>query len=82
MSWRAVPDHGTSKTIIIATWNIQGRLNGGLEAEWRALWSVGVDIAILQERNLTRRIYTRLMAGYQFAAINVPSYPQGGLQFV
>ena len=68
-----------SETLSVATWNIRSGRNGGLESACRALDSLGVDVAVLQETKLTGGIYTRLSSGYSIVATDAPSSHQGGI---
>ncbi|KAL7524510.1 hypothetical protein ACHAXR_000605 [Thalassiosira sp. AJA248-18] len=68
-----------SGTFSVATWNIRSGRNGGLEPACRAMSSLGVDIAFLQEAKLTRGIHTRFSSGYSIVATDAPSAHQGGV---
>ena len=68
-----------SGTFSIATWNIRNGRNGGLESACRALDSLGVDLALLQETKLTGGIHTRFSSGYTIVASDAPSAHQGGI---
>jgi len=61
------------------SWNIQSGRNGGLDSACRALESLGVDIAVLQETKLTGGVHTRASHGYSIAASNAKSAHQGGI---
>ena len=63
----------------VAAWNIQCGRNGGLESACRALVSLDVDIAILQETKLTNNVYARRSSGYSIIASDAPSASQGGV---
>ena len=66
-------------TFFVATWTIRNGRNGGLESACRALDSLNVDIALLQETKLTRQIYSRSSSGYSITASNAPSARKGGI---
>ena len=67
----------------LATWNIRsgrpGGPLGGMEAAARALDSLNVDIAVLQETKVTGGVYTRNTSGYKVFSTNAPSPRQGGV---
>ncbi|KAL7523611.1 hypothetical protein ACHAXR_001156, partial [Thalassiosira sp. AJA248-18] len=52
---------------------------GGLESACRALDSLGVDVALLQETKLTNSVYTRRSFDYSIVASDAPSAHQGGV---
>jgi len=70
---------GTTPTFSVATWNIRNGRNGGIESACRALGSLNVDIAVLQETKLTNGIYTRNSSGYSIVASDAPSKQKGGI---
>ena len=69
----------TKPTFSVATWNIRSGRNGGLESACRALESLNVDIAFLQETKLTNGIHTRNSSGYSIVASEAPSKHKGGI---
>ena len=66
-------------TFTFATWNIRCGQNRGFERVLRALESMYVDIAILTESELTKKVYTDDGYGYQVFVTNAVSAHQGGL---
>ena len=75
----ARPRPGRSGTFTVATWNIRSGRNGGLESAARALESLGVDIAVLQETKLTGKKHTRFTSGYHIIASEAESAQKGGI---
>ena len=58
---------------LIGTYNIRNARNGGLEAALRGMEQANLNMGILQETNITDRVYTRASAGYRIVATDAPS---------
>ena len=68
-----------SETFSVCSWNIRNGRKGGIESACRALSSLNVDIALLQETKLTNGAYTRNSSGYSVVASDAPSSKKGGI---
>ena len=66
----------------LGSWNIRCGRIGGLESSCRALNSLDVDIAFLQEAKLTDRKYARRSFGYSIVASEASSPSLGGVALV
>ena len=79
---RASSQPDDSGTFTVASWNICNGRNGGLESTVRAMGSLGVDFAFLQETKLTDGIYSRNTGRYSVLATRACSRSQGGVALV
>ena len=71
---------GGSGTINIATWNIRCGLSEALHSTGRALESLNVDFAFIQETKITDGIYpSRTEGGYNVISTNGFSSSKGGV---
>jgi hypothetical protein len=68
-----------SGSIVLASFNIRSRHNGGIEAALRAMDQLGVDIGFLLETKLTGGIYTWHSSGYNVLALNAMLSSSGGI---
>ena len=71
-----------SGTIAVATWNVRSGRRGGMESACRALASLAVDIALLQETKLTGGIHTKFSSGYSIFATDAADCRNGGVALV
>ena len=58
--------------IVFGTYNICNGRKGGLEAVLRGISQANMDLGILQETNVTGRVYTRRSSGYSVIATDAP----------
>ena len=71
---------GSCKTINITTWNIQCGRREALHLTGRALESLNVDFAFIQETKITDGIYpSRTEGGYNVISTNGFSSSKGGV---
>ena len=68
-----------SRSVVLASFNIQSGHNGGLESALRAMDNLGVELGFLVETKLTAGIYTRFSSGYSVLTSEAPSAWQGGI---
>ena len=73
---------GSGTHISIANWNIRDGRGGGLESATRALRSMNVNIAVVQEEKLLGGMHNRLLLGYAVMVIDVRNTRFGGFAFL
>ena len=79
----APPRTGGCGTIKVASWNVRSARKTALQAIGRALESLEVDFAVLQETKLTGKYSRRLAhSGYKVQATKAFSASKGGVALV
>ena len=63
-------------------YNIRNGWNGGLESALLGMDQANIDLGVLQEANLTDRVYAREFAGYKVVVSDVPSWHHGGMEIL